>query len=81
MTDQKSFLSVNPTLADSLNTILPALSTELATPTSLSYLQKLAKLSVPIPRAGFEIRLNKQNSQVDLQQGIFLPRKRTQNFS
>ncbi|MEA5622969.1 prenyltransferase/squalene oxidase repeat-containing protein [Nostoc sp. UHCC 0251] len=62
---------MQPTLADSLNIILPALATELATSTSLSYLQKLAKLSAPIPRAGFEIRLNRENHQVDLQQGIF----------
>ncbi|MEH2253626.1 prenyltransferase/squalene oxidase repeat-containing protein [Nostoc sp.] len=62
---------MKPTLADSLNIILPSLATELTTLTSLSYLQKLAKLSAPIPRAGFEIRLNRENHQVDLQQGIF----------
>ncbi|MEH2424171.1 MAG: prenyltransferase/squalene oxidase repeat-containing protein [Nostoc sp.] len=62
---------MKPTLADSFNIILPYLATDIAVPTALSHLQKLAKLSAPIPRAGFEIRLNKENWQVDLQQGIF----------
>ncbi|MEH2417067.1 prenyltransferase/squalene oxidase repeat-containing protein [Nostoc sp.] len=59
-------------LADYLQIILPHLSPEIAAPTALSHLQKLAHLSAPIPRAGFEIRLDKENTQVDLQQGIYL---------
>ncbi len=67
-----------PTLTDSLQNVLAHISSEIATPTAISDLQKLAKLSAPIPRAGFEIRLDKENSQVDLQQGISLQNKEPQ---
>lgn len=67
-----------PTLTDSLQNVLAHISSEIATPTAISDLQKLAKLSAPIPRAGFEIRLDKDNSQVDLQQGIYLQNKEPQ---
>ncbi len=67
-----------PTLTDSLQNVLAHISSEIATTTAISYLQKLAKLSAPIPRAGFEIRLDKDNSQVDLQQGISLQNKEPQ---
>ena len=66
------------TLTDSLQNILAHISSEIATPTAISHLQKLANLSAPIPRAGFEIRLDKDNSQVDLQQGISLQNKEPQ---
>ncbi|MGB3649796.1 MAG: prenyltransferase/squalene oxidase repeat-containing protein [Rivularia sp. (in: cyanobacteria)] len=67
-----------PTLTNSLQNILAHISSEIATPTAISHLQKLANLSAPIPRAGFEIRLDKDNSQVDLQQGIYLQNKEPQ---
>ena len=67
-----------PTLTNSLQNVLAHISSEIATPTAISHLQKLAKLSAPIPRAGFEIRLDKDNSQVDLQQGIYLQNKEPQ---
>ena len=67
-----------PTLTNSLQNILAHISSEIATPTAISHLQKLANLSAPIPRAGFEIRLDKDNYQVDLQQGIYLQNKEPQ---
>ncbi|MFB2919726.1 prenyltransferase/squalene oxidase repeat-containing protein [Aerosakkonema funiforme] len=59
-----------PSLADYLQIIVTALPSEIATPSVLARIQKLASFLAPIPRAGFEIRLKNNNKQVDLQQGI-----------
>lgn len=67
-----------PTLADSLQNLLADISSEIATPITISELQQLAKLLSPIPRGGFEIRLDKGNYQVDLQQCISLQNKEPQ---
>ncbi|MDB9310670.1 hypothetical protein PN471_18990 [Aphanizomenon sp. CS-733/32] len=60
-----------PSLADYLQIIVSDLPPEIATPEALDRIQKLASFLAPIPRAGFEIRLENKNKQVDLQQGIF----------
>lgn len=62
---------MKPTLANSLEIILPHLSPEIAAPEALSRLRKLAQLSAPIHRAGFECRLGEGITQIDLQQCIF----------
>jgi hypothetical protein len=59
-----------PSLADSLKIILPHFSPKITTLGALSRLQKVAKLSLPTPRAGFEICLDRENDQLDLQLGV-----------
>lgn len=61
---------LKPSLADTLQNVISHLSPKIATNKAVIYLENLAKLSAPIPRAGFEIRLSEEISQVDLQQGI-----------
>ncbi|MBD2773971.1 prenyltransferase/squalene oxidase repeat-containing protein [Iningainema tapete] len=58
------------TLADSLQIIFPYISSKIATPTTLSRLQTVAKSLAPIPQVGFEVRLGEENTQIDLQQKI-----------
>lgn len=56
--------------ADSLQIVIPHLSPKIATPIALSRIQTVAKLLAPIEIAGFEIRLDQENAQIDLQQKI-----------
>lgn len=59
-----------PALADSLTLVLPALDGALASPENLRRIELLAGTLAPIHRAGFECRLETDDSQVDFQQGL-----------
>ncbi|MGQ0703487.1 MAG: hypothetical protein ACT4PM_10190 [Gemmatimonadales bacterium] len=59
-----------PTLADSLDLVVPWLDSELVDPETLAKLRLVAELLPPVARAGFECRLDPDARQVDLQQGI-----------
>jgi hypothetical protein len=60
---------MRPTLADSLEVILPNLPPALVSPDMLPHLRELARALAPIPSCGFEVNLL-ESTRVDLQQCI-----------
>jgi hypothetical protein len=60
---------MRPTLADSLELMLPNLASALVSPDMRRHLRELARGLAPIPNCGFEVQLTDSN-RVDLQQCI-----------